>query len=90
MTVDPYAVQLAALDRWAELHPQPTELYIREVRRSEALLFAGDRVALILQWITKQPRERIGGIVRIEMTSQRLTDAAQAVGEWAETTRDAA
>jgi hypothetical protein len=87
---DAYAVQLAALDRWAELHPQPTELYIREIRRSEALLFAGDRVATILQWITKQPRDRVGGIVRIEMPSQRLTDAAQAVGEWAETTRDAA
>jgi hypothetical protein len=90
MTADPYAVQLAALDRWAELHPQPTALYIREIRRSEALLFAGDHMARALQWITKQPRERHGGIVRIEMPSQRLTDAAQAVGEWQDTARAAA
>jgi hypothetical protein len=87
---DPYAVQLAAMDRWNELHPQPTALYLEAVRRCDTYRVAGDRVAVILQWITKQPRDRVGGIVRIEMPSHRLTDAAQAVGDWAETTRNAA
>ena len=87
---DPYAAQLAALDRWNELHPQPTALYIEAVRRCETYRNAGDRVAVVLQWITKQPRERVGGLVRIEMPSQRLASAAEAVGHWAEMTRDAA
>ena len=87
---DPYAVQLAALDRWNSLHPQPTAELITTIRRCETYRNAGDRVAVILQWITTQPRERVGGLVRIEMPSARLTTAAEAGGHWAETTRDAA
>lgn len=90
MTVDPYAVQLAALDRWAELHPQPTALYIEAVRRCQTYQDSGDRIAILLEWITKQPRERVGGIVRFEMPAQKLTAAVEAVGDWAETTKEVA